>query len=282
MNIVFEGDYPRLKEMLQSEFFSELLFVFQENPQPTLREIKAQVTDTKVDRKIDFLVQEQVIQRKDRRYSLLFSVTEDAEENLDYQKVKQQFLSLLQGKTQEERMLFILALYPEESISVPFILEEQMSFSYCEKISNDLLEIVSVSTQKNAFCLPHYFNRQLTLAERQVYSEVETILGDVDADYYLDQIWAILEKVHSDRRRIRESIFLNSLASFKVLRLTDRWTLEVPVYSFCEKETLAPLQEEVSAYAGLSLIEQRRILSELMTRFDLSDFTIVFMNKERS
>lgn len=278
MNLIFEGDHPRLLAMFQSAFFAELIEAFRTNPSLTLREIKARVRDSKVDRKIDFLVKEQVIQRKDRRYSLAFPLEGQSEEkSVSYQEVKCQLLQELQLQSEEERMFTFLALYPEKKVSVPFILADGSTFSYREKMANDLLEVVSIATAANARTLPHYFDRQLSSDEREVYTEIEGILGDVDPSYYLDQVWEILEKIQNNRRRIRESIFVDSLLAFGIIKKSDSWSFNVPVYPFSDrKQPLAIKDEE---FRQLSIPKQRGLIGELMAQLDCPCFTIIFMKE---
>lgn len=276
MKVILTTQNQQLETLLASDFFQELFTILKEKEEPTLREIKQNVTDQKIDWKIDLLVKEKIIQRQEKRYSLLLPI-ERREEASGYQKIKKTLLDGLSEWTVEDKIFALVALYPKVVTHPPFLLDETRPFSYYQKISNDLLEVISLSTEAEAFNLPNYFNQQMKSQEIGKFSEVEAVLGDVDPSYYLDQIWAVIEKIQNNRRRIRDSIFLKSMALFQITQLTDRWELIVPLRTFVEKnELILPFMEK---FAELSFVEQRRLLGELMGVFDLPNMTIVFVNQ---
>lgn len=277
MKVILTKENPQLESVLKSIFFQELILILNESESPTLREIKQKVTDSKLDWKIDFLVKEKIIQRQDKRYSLLLPIAK-REESTNYQEIKQRVFDCLNELTIEDKKRTLCALYPKEAMQDPFLLDKRSPFTYYQQTANDLLTIVSLSTQEVAFNLPNYFKQQLKGQESSAFEAVEALLGDVDTSYYLDQIWAILEKIRKNRRRIRESIFLNSLHLFQIIEQTDDyWKLAVPVQAFMENKTPAlPFSDE---FSNLSLIEQRSLLAELMISFDLENMTILFINR---
>ncbi|MHC5268005.1 DUF1803 domain-containing protein [Enterococcus sp. LJL98] len=278
--IIYEGGNQPLTKMLQSPFFSALSAAFEQEPTLTLRELKTRINDVKIERKIDYLVKMGIISREARRYFLKLPDLTEKEKSPYFESVKQELQAFARNQTEAKRLLLLSALYPQQTLPLPFILSEDLPFCFCEKASNDLLEVVTFSTHPHEFCLPRYFNRTQCEDERLIFSSIEALIGDVDPDYYLDQVWALLEKIQGQRRRIRENIFLQSLKEFGIITQTDRWVLEVPIYSMAKKEQSELDYAIMESYKKLSLFEQRELLGELMQEWQIKVSTLLFINEE--
>lgn len=126
-----------------------------------------------------------------------------ASTSMTYEMVKEKVISYLAALSLEERSIAFIHLYPKNKDHSPFLLDETVPFSYYATISNDLVTITSLATQEDAWTLPHYFQSHLKSAANSLFEPMESLIGDVDPHYYLDQVWTILDKIQQQRRGMR-------------------------------------------------------------------------------
>ncbi len=276
MKVMVKTENQSLEAIISSSFFQELGNLLNNESKPTLREIKQQISTPKIDQQLDMLIKEAIVKRQDKRYSLLLP-TMQASTSMIYEMVKEKVISYLAALSLEERSIAFIHLYPKNKDYSPFLLDETVPFSYYATISNDLVTITSLATQEDAWTLPHYFQSHLKSAANSLFEPMESLIGDVDPHYYLDQVWTILDKIQQQRRRIRENIFLTSLQQFQLIDYQDRWVVTVPIQTSLTTFGLNhELEEEFSC---LSFAEQCMLLGECLQYFGLSQLTVITMLK---
>ncbi len=151
-------------------------------------------------------------------------------------------------------------------------LPETLDFCYPATLETSQLGIDAYSTQQMANTLPHYF-QAIGQQEARFYPELTQTIGDVDPEYFLDQVQVILEKV-ARQRKIRPSIFLTALHETNLL------TPEVPyeVKAYQTDHTYVQLE---STYHALPPIVKGQIIASILKKTQMDPFIVIDIKPEQ-
>ncbi|WP_207940876.1 hypothetical protein DOK78_001579 [Enterococcus sp. DIV2402] len=271
MKIIYETSDTELAEIVSSPFFAELVTLL-EAEIPTLRHLK-EVFGNKVEKKLEKLIKKGIIQRKERRYFIAFPILEIDNKLLDDWVVT--IVKSASEKNKRERIAFLEALFPHDNSEIFCGIETSIPLAYYDSLSNENLTVASLSVEEWPLTLPRYFSNLRTKPIEPVYKEVAQLIGDVDPKYYLDQVQVVIEKILVQRRRIRESIFIESMRKFGLIHKTEPLELCVPVYSSASSFEMQP------QFNQLSVIMKRIILAKVMTELNVTATTSIFIKEER-
>ncbi len=262
MEIIFETQDARLKEILESPFFEELVVLLQAET-PTLRRLK-EVFGTKIEQRLELLIAKKIIQRTERRYFLALPIFRQSAPDEWVERI----LAHLKGKSQTEIVSLLVQLSAERPKEIVYGIEAGIPFSYYASVATTELEVASVSLAKWGPTLPSYFSYLRTAKKDVQYQKIQRLLGDVAVDYYLDQVLVIVEKILHQRRRIRDSIFLQSMREFGLVA-TDTLQLLIPVAD--EKPQLC------ADFAQLTDFERRAVIAQVMIELEQHTLTILYL-----
>lgn len=271
MKIIYETSDTELAEIVSSPFFAELVTLL-EAEIPTLRHLK-EVFGNKVEKKLEKLIKKGIIQRKERRYFIDFPIIEIDNKLLD-DWVATIIKSALE-KNERERRAFLEALFPRDNSEMFCGIEVSVPLAYYASLSNESLTVASLSVEEWPLTLPRYFSNLRTKQIEPVYKELVCLIGDVDPAYYLDQVQVVIEKILVQRRQIRESIFVESMRQFGLIRKTEHLEICVPIYSSVSAFEIQP------QFNQLSVIMKRIILAKVMTELNVTATTSIFIKEER-
>lgn len=252
--------YPTQKRQMvlryEEPFFKALCDFLNRQEAPTLRQIKAEFPNEKIDKKLEAYLKDGVIERKDRRYTQKIPVVTNKQAKLIVNEWLQRFEKWYDGMTEEEIQLHLLQL-PLQPVIQTLYLEEEVSYSHKQIVENHHLKVMSLSENRFDKTLPNYFFYQQYPEPKEAFDkELEQLLGDVDSEYYLDQVYLFLDKLLANRRRIRENIFIQSLILLKIVAQEEQgYHLLVPVQTEMPELTI-----EEQAFSQLPSLEQHLIL----------------------
>lgn len=264
MEFIFKTKDPQLDKLLRSSFFFELRKLLEEVP--TLRRLK-EVLGSKTEKNLEKLIDNGVVERKDRRYSLSVPVVSVEETVLE--KWENSLLDFFDGKKQTEIFSIleqILASEPSEYF-YQFSGEDDC---YRKTVANNEMRVISLSLKEWDLTLPCYFDA-LSREEEERYTEVYDLIGDVSSEYYLDQVQVVVEKILNQRRRIRPTIFVESMKFFGLIE-KDPLVLTTPVL---KERFPIPFIEEIDL---LEIWERRTIVARLLKRLKQENVTIIYFN----
>ncbi|ALS38063.1 hypothetical protein ABID30_000249 [Enterococcus rotai] len=213
-----------LDKIVSDPLFKEVVAYFTErqDQEIILRQIKADIpTNSNLELYLDKLIKYNLIERKNRRYSLSFPIYA----NESRQILPESLIELLEGMKQESKRTNYF-LFGEWLWSLLFD-EEQGDYFFGVKDSsnglplfqrreegNDALRFVSIFTaQQVPFDLANYFN---LLSKRQalpqIFEPLQNLVGDVDLNYFIQQIQKVIRTVNRNKTRERKvNIFQEAL-----------------------------------------------------------------------
>ena len=213
-----------LDKIVSDPLFKEVVAYFTErqDQEIILRQIKADIpTNSNLELYLDKLIKYNLIERKNRRYSLSFPIYA----NESRQILPESLIELLEGMKQESKRTNYF-LFGEWLWSLSFD-EEQGDYFFGVKdssnglplfqrreVGNDALRFVSIFTaQQVPFDLANYFN---LLSKRQalpqIFEPLQNLVGDVDLNYFIQQIQKVIRTVNRNKTRERKvNIFQEAL-----------------------------------------------------------------------
>lgn len=271
MKIIFETSDEGVAELVRSPFFEELVLILQKET-PTLRRLK-EVFGAKVEKQLNHLIKKEIIQRKDRRYLLNFPIIEVNETEIASWSSK--LSASLTGIKESDRGVFLESLFPKERVDMIYGIDESVPLVYYDRMSTETFAVTSLSVDEWPLTLPRYFRSLRTMQPIPVYQTTMQLLGDVSVAYYLDQIEVIVEKLLANRRRIRDSIFVQSLTMFGLANKNETLELCVPVY------TRPYVVDSFPEFEQLSIMTRRIVLARVMDELDMKTISTIFIKGER-
>ena len=246
-----------VQALIHSQFFLQLMTLIEQKP-PTLREIKAQLGE-KSEKLLNPLIKHGLIIRENRRYYSGIQVVVPDGELL--KKWVPEILHVMGEMTRGQQLSLLEQLLYETPVIAVYRLPSEVPVAFRQSVSNGELTITSVSLNQQNATLPNYFKQ---LDEQ---TEAYRLLGDVNIPYYLDQVQVVLEKISAHRRRIRPSIFVESMKLFQLI--DDEFQLLVPMIQ-------QPINVSMmSEFQKIAPIQQQLILGAVMDALSLSDETLV-------
>ena len=252
-------DKQSLYDLQTKAAFAPLMNFLLGNPNCTLRQLTAEFPEKSFIKYLESCIQVGWFKRENRRYSIALPIYGLKE----YQEGSQS-LAITQLRTE------LMALAPAELATVcQNVMSAQPERAYF--VNGDFplgtlhhgglpceLQVFSISTQENSQDLAGFFEANRHLAEPVVYQKLRELIGDVDEEYYFQQVQWILSRVIKERPQ-KASIFLESLKLTGVLaeeklqvpylrRITEKtslidkitglnyWELTILLGSIVEKE----------------------------------------------
>ncbi|OTP12109.1 hypothetical protein A5844_000325 [Enterococcus sp. 10A9_DIV0425] len=201
-----------------------------------LRELKKEFPQKKFEHFLDQMIEAGLIMRKNRRYHLSFPVFEEGECQEDIERLKEQMIQELSDYTQEERKLAL----SETIWSNCF--EEETDYFYATAFPVETIKKVTAGNEDYQFVtlqlgnteqvsLPNYFDLQKKQSMMpEAFSPIVQLIGDVNEEYFFDQVEVILERIlkHKFKER-RRNVFLDVLLSTNVIKKENEYQLVLPV-----------------------------------------------------
>lgn len=275
MKILTDETNEKLQTALQSPFFSQLDDLLTTSKEaPTLRQIKAKIDLPKIEKKLDYLIEEQIILRENKRYFFAVSTIEVEDEAFISRAVMSLF-EWLATFSREQQMQVIASLYQMIDRKTPIITKVELPLLFVEVNQTDLLAIVHFTTEEKTFSLANYFKTQRTQIGIERFEAVTQLLGDVDPKYYLDQAFVIVDTLRQGRK-VRKSIFLESLEQFGLVKLEEAWQLNVPILSEGQK---VAIESVPSIYLEATDYQKRQMLYGIVQKLDLINQTMIVLKE---
>lgn len=221
---IITGD-KKIQQYLNRSEIQELVSYFQRlNESVILREIRQAFPQQKhLDKNLDFLVDHQILLRQDRRYQFCLNTIEA---NPTIEEVEF-FLHQTSADYTTEQLLVWLG---EEAWSDR--LEKTMAIDFPLALRNHLenehFRIVTINRGGElTVTLPNYF---ANVNEPTLFPELAKLIGDVNPEFFVNQIGLVFDRVLFGQTPRRESIFLKSLLMSEMISSQPEWQLLIPVY----------------------------------------------------
>ncbi len=266
MEICYAKNDPRLRRLLQSAFFHQLAVLLDVPQAPTLRQLKTAFKGN-IDHDLDYLIKKNIVTRKDRRYYLSLPIESYCKEKEVIAPWTRKLWEFLQKKSLKEKQVILMSLC-QSGPTTDYAFEHDHPYAYAYQIENEKLLVFSLSQAKWPQALPAYF-AYLQTPEDEPYETMVSLLGDVNVDYYLDQIWMVFSKLKKGKRQ-KETIFLKSLSFFDLVKIAD---LTIKDCLITEDDLVT--DSFLDDFQLLTDFQRRSILGALLYRAQLPSFTLV-------
>lgn len=276
MEIIYDTKSQWQQKQLTSTTFLKIYELFSIKEDYILRELKENFTkEEKLETKLEQLIEQQIILREKRHYFLNLPNLSLIEDKRKIDEWVALFMAELQEKPISEQLMSLVLLADNACEFAPFRLPEKVNFAFFSQLENDLGSLYSFSLKRTAFNLPNYFLWQRQHSKDHSFFSLEQLIGDVEPNYYLDQVFVILEKILAGRRRIRPSIFTESLKKVAIIEEKANYTIVAPIV---HKLTSTWLHSTILfEFTQLSYYLQRRIIGELLIQLNLENKTLILL-----
>lgn len=261
MYYLYGENYQEIQSIIESSFFNQLVAYLLNNESIILRDLKKQFADESLfDKKLEKLIEAGLVVRQNRRYTFGGKILTDYYELPEVIKnasLTPQFLMQLASKMKKIAAGEFYLLNSEQVVW--FQTFQTPYFSW--HILYNHPEQTNIAT---------YFNACATQNHLENHRQMYALLGDVDVNYYLDQIEVLIEKIKKGRRRIRHSIFVESAEQFGLIeKFEDRLIIRSDV--LIEEDVPVAKEDAIllAAFDSLTAIEQRQVLNSLMQQLHM-------------
>ncbi|WP_379946766.1 DUF1803 domain-containing protein [Enterococcus devriesei] len=214
----------KLQQLLKRQEIQQLLAYFETLEAPViLRELRKQFLNQKhLDKDLEQLIEHGIIARNERRYQLALPILTEYPTTALAERITQR---LSQDLSPEQVLMLIAEEYWHDELEK--VVAVDFSLPTLNRMENDQFSLVTIN-QGEALpeTLPNYFAN----SERPLeFSKLSALLGDVQPQFFMDQIGLILERVIAGKTPRRSSIFLDSLNQTQVI--SENGQLQLPIYS---------------------------------------------------
>lgn len=269
MKLIVEDHWQTDQKLIDRLFFEQLVdyLINRAGQLPTLRDIKQTFPNVKVDRAMENYIRLGLIARSERRYKLLVPIYLQAEtDDVIQSKFDQAKVMIAPWPKEKRRAWFFyqgqqLANHPQL-----YLTDSDSPLLVFRELIHEQLKVYELSDEEYDKTMPAYFTAMRSEAEKRY--EQFSYLGDVDPSYYLDQVAVLFEKLRTNPKRVRPSIFLKSLVDFGFL------TEDCQLVASSPSKTDSPSQED-EILVDCSQFEQRSILGQLWHFFEDGAYSIV-------
>lgn len=221
----------KLQQSLQRTEIQELLNYFLELQEPViLREIRKNFPNQKhLDKNLDFLIDNDIVSRQDRRYQLSLTIVTEYPTT----ELVEKFIQTANNKYTTEELLVWLGeelrlAELSDTIAIDFMLP------ISNRLENAHFQLVTINRgEKLAETLPNYFEN---IDQPKLFPNLAALIGDVNPEFFSNQLSLILDQVIIGKKPKRESIFLDSLLTTQVITSRPEWQLNIPIYT----KTISP------------------------------------------
>lgn len=264
MKLVCDVSDSKRNSLAQQPIFGRMTDFLHRNQQVILRELVKEFPQAGFAKYLESCIEAGLILRKDRRYQLALPVFSGKEQTtLLSTKAAQAFLQ--SGKTKnaaELSLLFEAARRRATRGFDPYYLEADVELLRFAHLEDEALILASASVgDLQAEDLAGYFSANRRVVEPSVFAKMRRLLGDVDEDYFMQQIGWIVSRI--TRGKVpRQTIFLETLLSTGIVAKTAEglFTMEIPCLvkgdvtgqsTLSDKTTAKSHFEEMSLYSEL-------------------------------
>jgi len=204
----------------------ELLNYFEKLQEPViLREIRKKFPYHKhLDKDIDFLIDNGIITRQDRRYYFSLPVIKDYPTTEIVEKVIQE--------ADEKYSIDELLVWLGEILRVDEfsdILAIDFIFPTFNRLENDNFQLVTINRAgKLPETLANYF---VNIDQPKLFPNLAPLIGDVNQEFFSNQLDLIFDRVMASKPPRRDSIFVDSLLTTQMITSDPEWQLVIPFYT---------------------------------------------------
>lgn len=256
MEFFYGQKFQKIAPLIHSTFFMELVKYLNTHQDVTLRQLKADLTtDAHFDKRLDTLITYGLIKRQSRRYTLHFPIYSEIIKDKAFNEVVDPATMIELARN----------LKPLENDS--FYAVDMASFAHFDVLSNGYMNIETLYNDVTGQHLAGYLQACQQQMHLDKYTEMYNLLGDVDAQYLLDQYEALFDKILHKRRRIRDSIFVQSAIHFGFVQREEQLVF-APNLLLDAHVNIAP--ELLENFAQKSACEQRMILTQMLNNNDVN------------
>lgn len=234
----------KLIEYIKKPEIMTLLNYFEKQENPViLREIKNNFPSMRhLDQYLDRLISFEIIFRRNRRYYLHIPQLKAYPLIESWNKINQ----LAEETAKITLISFLIQNYWQEkypgTIAVDFNLPE------ITQIANEEYQLITVNVEKrNDFTIPNYFSFQ-TEDYPESFEQLEKLIGDVNQEFYFNQVSTVLDFVLKQKKPRRETIYSQSLIVTDLIQLDPVPKILVPVVD--EIPDLPELDAELKKLSG--------------------------------
>lgn len=221
---IFTNDKNIQNKLNRSEF-QELLSYFKGLRESViLREIRKKFPDHKhLDKDLEFLIAHGIVSRQDRRYELGLPIITDYPTSglVEHfiQKTNKEYSA-------EDLLVWLSEEHWNNGLEKMLAVDFPMPSRYC--LENAEFRLVTInSRQELSETLPNYFGNS---DEPSLFPNLAGLIGDVNPEFFTNQLNLILERVLAGKAPRRTSIFLKSLIDSGVIAERPEWHVSIPVY----------------------------------------------------
>lgn len=220
---IYTDDKKLSRELKKTEIQALITYFFDLDEPVILRAIRQKFPENKhLDKQLELLVASEIISRKDRRYQLKL----EAIQTYPTTQTVQAFIEQQTKKYSEDELLFWLA-EGLLSKSVSATLMVGFSMPFCTRLEHSQFDIVTINKQNSSVkTLPNYFAE---IDQPQKYPELSHLLGDVNREFFTNQLTLLIERISKGKAPRRASIFLESLLASGVVVNEPEWQMAIPV-----------------------------------------------------
>lgn len=272
----------KLGKIIDQPIFSEFVAYMYENQhhEIILRELKNKFPQEKFEHFLDQLIEEGLVLRENRRYTLNFPIFNYEQDFIESEKITKELLPQLLELSQEEQQFAM----GEEVWHYCF--EDEEDFFYAtttdipiNKVSagNEEYQFVSVNHQKELpVTLANYFYIQKEqLPMPTDFMDLAHTIGDVNESYFFDQIQVILERIQKQKyKKRRPSIFFDALVLSATIRTNETEEIRWPVFHSTKEKIIFPVLDAKIVPTKRAYIK-RKVYESLMANLSLTDYSYI-------
>ncbi|WP_311829830.1 DUF1803 domain-containing protein [Enterococcus xiangfangensis] len=216
----------KTEQLLKRPEIAELLSYFEKLETPViLREIRKAFPEQKhLDKNLDFLIDNEIITRQERRYQLQLTVIK----NYQTTAFVEAFIQATRDKYSTEELLVWLSeefwcAEPEETLALDF------PTATCNRLKHATFQLVTINRSGVLpETLPNYFEN---IEQPELFPNLASLIGDVNLEFFTNQLGLLFERIIAGKAPRRKSIFLESLLRSQVVAKEPAWKLTVPFFA---------------------------------------------------
>lgn len=261
MYYLYGENYQEIQSIIESTFFDQLVAYLLNNESIILRDLKKQFADESLfDKKLEKLIDAGIVVRQNRRYTFGGKILTDHYELPEV--VKEVSLT--------PRLLMQLAMRMKKIAESDFYLLNSEQVGWFQTFQTPYFSWHILYNHPEQTNIATYFNACATQNHLENHRQMYALLGDIDVNYYLDQIEVLIEKIKKGRRRIRHSIFVESAEQFGLIEKSEE-RLMIRSDVLIEKDISLDEEKDIlfTSFDSLTAIEQRQVLADMMQQLQI-------------
>ena len=226
MRIYYDVRETKLYELQKNTFFTPLMTFLQKRPNCTLRELNQEFPQKGFVKYLESCIQVGWVLREERRYTLALPIyTKETVVEVSRQpKLQELFLEL--AALSDEELAALFQQLKDYQPATPYIVTEDVLLGCIQEagVSGEL-QLFSLITKPESTDLAGFFVANRHLEEPAHYRQLVRLIGDVDEEYYFQQVRWILSRIVKGKAP-KDSIFRDSLEISGIISDDNR--LQIP------------------------------------------------------